>query len=362
MEVYAQMKKHKLRLLDPVIVLGLLAAAFGISMLLQRLHPSESLVSLVFVLAVFLISLLTQGYAWGVIASLSSVLIDNFVFTFPYFAFDFITPENLISALVTLAVAVITSTLTTKLKAQERMKAEAETEKMRGNLLRAISHDLRTPLTTIYGSCSGLIDNYDTISKEQQLRLLSEMREDSESLLRMVENLLSVTRVGEEAVAIRKNDTVLEELIDSVLLKFHKHYPAQPLQVSIPENFISIPMDAMLIQQVLINLLENAVFHAEGMTKLCLTVRQEGNIAIFEVTDNGCGIPRDRIDQLFSGQLYGSTTPTDSRRNGMGIGLSVCAAIIRAHGGEISAKNRKSGGAVFRFTLEMEDSNEQQQV
>ena len=358
MEVYAQMKKHKLRLLDPAIVLGLLTAAFGISMLLQRLHPSESLVSLVFVLAVFLTSLLTQGYVWGVVASLSSVLINNFVFTFPYFAFDFISSKNLISALVMLAVAFITSTLTTKLKAQERMKAEAETEKMRGNLLRAISHDLRTPLTTILGSCSGLIDNYDTIPKEQHLRLLSEMREDSESLLRMVENLLSVTRVGSEAVAVRKSDTVLEELVDSVLLKFRKHYPEQTVLTSIPEDFISIPMDAMLIQQVLINLLENAVFHADGMTKLSLAVRQSGNIAVFEVVDNGCGIPRERLEHLFSGQLYGTATPTDSRRNGMGIGLSVCAAIIRAHGGTITAENLRSGGAVFRFTLEMEALHE----
>ena len=358
MEVYATVKRTDFRPADLVLSVIILAAAFGISLLLQRIHPSESLVSLVFVLAVFLISVLTRSYLWGILASLSSVLIDNFVFTFPYFAFDFISTDNLISALVMLSVSITTSTLTTQLKAQERMKLEAETEKMRGNLLRAISHDLRTPLTTIYGSCSAIIDNYDSIPKQQQLRLLGEMREDSESLVRMVENLLSVTRVDDETVLVRKTDTVLEELIDSVLLKFRKHYPDRQIDVSIPEDFVSIPMDAMLIQQVLINLLENAIFHATGMTTLTLTVRTEGNQAIFEVADDGCGIPREKLAMLFTGQLYGTATPTDDRRNGMGIGLSVCAAIIRAHGGQITAENRKTGGALFRFRLELEESHE----
>jgi two-component system sensor histidine kinase KdpD len=117
-------------------------------------------------------------------------------------------------------------------------------------------------------------------------------------------------------------------------------------------------MDAMLIQQVLINLLENAIFHATGMTTLTLTVRTEGNQAIFEVADDGCGIPREKLAMLFTCQLYGTATPTDDRRNGMGIGLSVCAAIIRAHGGQITAENRKTGGALFRFRLELEESHE----
>lgn len=353
------MKKLQIRFSDGLLSFAILAAAFGISLLLQKLHLSESLVSLVFVLAVFLISLLTSSYLWGILASLGSMLIDNFVFTFPYFAFDFISSENLISALVMLAVSVITSTMTTKLKAQERMRAEAETEKMRGNLLRAISHDLRTPLTTIYGSCSAIMDNYDSLSKEQQLTLLSQMREDADSLVRMVENLLSVTRVNGDTVQVRKTDTVLEELVDSVLLKFHKHYPDQAVRVSIPDDFVSIPMDALLIQQVLVNLFENAVFHAKGMTELSLTVTVTGTKAVFEVADNGCGIPKERMDDLFTGQLYGRQTPSDSTRNGMGIGLSVCSAIIRAHGGEIWAENREAGGAVFRFSLETEENHEQ---
>ena len=353
------MKQTAKAWLDLLKALGVLTAAFLVSLLLQRICPSQRLVSMIFVLAVFLISLITQGYLWGILSSLLSVLIDNYVFAFPLFAFDFLSAENLIAALVLLAVAILTGTLTTKLKEQERIKAETEREKMRGNLLRAISHDLRTPLTTIYGSCSAIIDSYDSLSPQQQLTLLGQMQEDSESLIRMVENLLSVTRVG-GSVRIDKSPTVLEELIDATLMKFHKHYPSQVVGVTIPEDFISIPMDALLIQQVLINLLENAVLHAKGMTKLTLTVYTLEGDAYFEISDNGCGIPRDQLPVLFTGQLYSQDAPSDAGRAGMGIGLSVCSTIIKAHGGEIQAENRKTGGACFRFRLEMEKISHEQ--
>ncbi len=342
------------------VVLGILGSAFLLCSNLQQIVPSQKLVSMILVLAVFLVSLFTQGYFWGILASILSVLIDNFVFTYPYFAFDFITTENFIAALVLLLVAVLTSTLTQQLKEQERIKADAEKEKMRGNLLRAISHDLRTPLTTIYGSTNVILDNYDSLPREQQLKLLNQVREDADSLIRMVENLLSVTRINAQTVKISKDPTVLEELIDTTLTKFSKHYPAQEVQVTIPDDFISIPMDNMLIQQVLINMLGNAVIHARGMTELKLNVYTRDNQAVFEIIDNGCGIPRDRMENLFTGQLYGREDPGDDRRRGMGIGLSVCSTIIKAHGGEITAENLRSGGACFRFALEMEKENHEQ--
>ena len=183
------------------------------------------------------------------------------------------------------------------------------------------------------------------------------MQEDAENLIRIVENLLSVTRVNGEAVNILKTPTVLEELIDSVLQKFHKRHPNQPVVASIPDDFVSIPMDALLIEQVLINLLENAVYHAHGMTELRLSVQTENNTAIFEISDDGSGIPKDRLDHLFSGQYFRKDTPSDSNRSGMGIGLSVCSAIINAHNGTITGTNKQGGGALFRFSLEMEPSD-----
>ena len=338
-----------------------LSAAFLVSLLFQKTFQTRALIPMIFVLAVFLIALLTQGYFWGILASLAGVLAVNFAFTFPYFEFNFSIPENVLSAAVMLIVAVLTGMLTTKIKQQEKIRAESDREKMRANLLRAVSHDLRTPLTSIYGSCSAILENYGKLREGQQLKLLREMREDAQWLIRMVENLLSVTRIDSRKVEVIKTPTVLEELIDTVMLRFQKMYPEQRVQVEIPEEFISIPMDPVLIEQVLINILENAVFHAEGMTELNLRVSVRGKQAVFEVEDNGCGIPRERLDKIFTGFFEKKGLPSDGRKSNMGIGLSVCAAIIQAHGGTIEAGNREGGGAVFRFFLEREVTDDEQQ-
>lgn len=353
------MKLRKHMLADGISMLLTLGAAFALNLLLLKQFDTRTMIPTIFVLGVFLVSWRTQGYFWGIAASLISVLAVNYAFTYPYWAFDLISPECISSAAVMLIVAILTGTLTTKLKRQEKMKAEAEKERVRGNLLRAVSHDLRTPLTSIYGACSAMLESYEELPKDKHLKLLGDIRNDAQWLVRMVENLLSVTRVDADQVNLSKRDTVLEELIDAVLVKFHKHYPEQPVQAELPEEFVSVPMDAMLMEQVLMNLLENAVFHARGMRNLWIRVQVRGRKAVFLVEDDGCGIPEDRLGQLFTGMLD-SEAPTDTSRSSMGIGLAVCSTIIKAHGGEIHAANRPEGGASFCFTLDMEDSHEEQ--
>lgn len=346
------MRKHFLA--DGLFTAMILAGSFGLNFLLQTRFQTFTMTPMLFVLGVFLVSWRTQGYFWGIAASLLSVLAVNWAFTYPYWAFDLISPECISSAVVMLIVAIMTGALTTRLKQQEKLKADAEKERMRGNLLRAVSHDLRTPLTAIYGACCAMIESYDELDRAHHLKLLGDVRTDAQWLNRMVENLLSVTRVDADGVRLSKHSTVLEELIDTLLVKFHKHYPQQPVQVQIPEDFVSIPMDPVLIQQVLMNLLENAVFHARGMANLWLRVTLKGATAVFCVEDDGCGIAPERLSQLFSSQLNSANT-ADTGRSNMGIGLSVCHTIIKAHGGEIHAANRPEGGAVFCFTLEMEE-------
>ena len=346
------MKQHKRVFLDFAYAAVILVTAFALNLALLQWFRIPSVTPMIFVLGVFLIAWRTQGYFWGIVSSLASVMAVNYAFTYPYWAFNLIRPECLASAVVMLMVSIMTSTMTTQIKRQEQMKAEAEKERMRGNLLRAVSHDLRTPLTSIYGSSSTLISKYDALPKEQQLKLLGEIQEDSEWLIRMVENLLSVTRIDGAKVEVVKTPTVLDELIDSVLMKFSKKHPNQKVITQIPDEFVDIPMDSLLIEQVLLNLLENAVFHAKGMTKLTLSVSLVGDKAVFEVADNGCGLPEDALQRIFTGSYEKSAAPVDGTRRNMGIGLSVCAAIVKAHGSDITAENRSGGGAVFRFALE----------
>lgn len=353
------MEKYR-RLKDGIYMILILVIFFGLCLCFERLFNTYTPIPAMFSLAVFLVSMSTQGYFWGITASLLSVLALNFAFSFPYFEFDFTVMENIVSAIAMLVITIMASTLTTKLQIQERMNVESEKEKMRANLLRAVSHDLRTPLTTIYGSSSALIENYDTLSREQILKLAQGMKEDSEWMNSMVENLLSVTRIKEGLIQLRKTPVALEELIDAVLVRFKKKYPDQNVEVEIPDEFISIPMDAMLIKQVLINMLENAVQHAEGMTRLILRVFTLGNEAVFAVVDDGCGIPKEMMPGIFTGYFEKKEGPVDNQKRGMGIGLSVCSSIVKAHGGEISVANNNDGGCSFRFSLKME-ANESEQ-
>lgn len=346
---------------NSAIMLASLVFAFGISLLFQYTFEVQEHITTVFVFAVFLISLFTDGYFYGVCAAFIGTVAVNYAFTFPFFALDFTPLVNLISGIIMIAIAILTSALTTKLKQHEAMKAESEKEYMRANLLRAVSHDLRTPLTTIYGSSTTLLENSNAMTEEQKAKIAAGIKEDSEWLIRMVENLLSVTRIDSGQVKILKTPTVLEELIDAVILKFKKRYPDQSVEIEIPDDLIIIPMDAILIEQVIVNILENAVQHAEMMTSLKLRVFTLGNKAIFEIKDNGCGINPKRMETLFTGYDTQEHEMADSQKKNAGIGLSVCATIIKAHGGSIKAENAKTGGAVFHFVLDTEEIGDEAQ-
>ena len=335
----------------------ILVLFFAASLFVESVFEADSLVSALFALAVFLISLLTDGYIYGIIASFVSVLAVNFACAWPYFAFNFSIPQNMVSAVILLIITIASSALTGKIQRQEKLKAESAKEKMRANLLRAVSHDLRTPLTTIYGSSSLIVEQHEELNREQLLKLVEGIKDDAQWLMGMVENLLSVTKIDTNGVKLIKTPTVLEELVDSVLVRFRKRYPKQKIEVDIPEDFVSIPMDAVLIEQVLVNMLENAVQHAIGMKVLILRVFVVGSKAFFEIIDDGCGISKERMGNIFTGYFEKKNAPADNQKSSMGIGLSVCASIIKAHEGDISVENRKSGGCVFRFVLKMEEND-----
>lgn len=349
------MKKFSKYIKNFLITIISLICAFGLSLLFQYIFEVQEHITTVFVFAVFLISLLTDGYFYGVVGAFIGTIAVNYAFTFPYFALNFTIPVNMISGIIMIAIAVFTSALTTKLKQHEATKAESEKERMRANLLRAVSHDLRTPLTTIYASSTTLLEDSNVMTAEQKSKIVAGIKEDSEWLIRMVENLLSVTKIDSGQIKIIKSPTVLEELIDSVMLKFKKRYPSQKVKIELPDDMVIIPMDAILVEQVLINILENAVQHAKGMTTLILRVSTLGNRAIFEIKDDGCGINPKYLDTLFSGYYTSENDVADSHKKNAGIGLSVCSSIIKAHGSTINAENINTGGAVFRFELDTEE-------
>ncbi len=233
---------------------------------------------------------------------------------------------------------------------QRKILIESEKEQMRSNLLRAISHDLRTPLTGILGASTTLLDNSDRISTSTRHSLLTNIKEDSQWLIRMVENLLSVTRINSETMNVSKTSEPVEEIAADAVQRILHRFSGLQISVTVPEELLMVPMDGTLIVQVLMNLIENAIRHSNHNTSIEVRITQAPKNALFEVIDDGKGIPEKDFPYLFEGYIGAENHSADSSRN-LGIGLSICKSIISAHQGEIGAKNRKAGGAVFWFTL-----------
>ena len=335
---------------DLLVSAVILSCAIGLCSLLRLADSSDGFASPVFVLAVLLISRLTTGYLFGLIASVLGVICVNFVFTYPYWAVNFTISGY---PLTFLMVSIITGTLTAQAKQQERLRAENEKEKMRANLLRSVSHDIRTPLTAILGATSAVLENPE-MSIEDRSILLEDARDDAQWLIRVVENLLSITRIGGDQTSITKSPEAAEEVLGETAQKFRRRFPQIAVSVSAPEELLLVPMDPILIAQVLSNLLENAVLHGETTTAISLSVRKEDNFAGFSVRDNGRGIPPKALPALFDGSLKHSETPAGDGKRNMGLGLSVCLAIVRAHGGTMEARNLETG-AEFLFRLPLQE-------
>ena len=237
---------------------------------------------------------------------------------------------------------------------QRATQVESEREKMRSTLLRAISHDIRTPLAGILGSSSALRESGAELGGEMRDKLLSDIQEESQWLIRMVENLLSITRINESASKVAKTPEAAEEVVAEAVSRILRRFPKREIQVRVPDQFLEVPMDGTLIVQVLINLLENAIKYSPDAAPIEVNLRQEGNRAVFEVKDKGRGISEEALPwRTKAGGASSEKRPDASR--GMGIGLTICDTIVKAHGGALEAENRAEGGAVFRFLLPVEE-------
>lgn len=340
---------------DTLVSLGILLLTTVVSFSLSVFDQNTDYASMLYVLAVFLIARMTDGYFYGVVASLVSVLLVNFLFTYPNFAFNFTISGYPIAIVSMLTVSIATSTLTTQAKFSAQRRLEAEREKTRSNLLRAVSHDLRTPLTGILGASSAMLENDEYLTKDERMNFLRNMQEDAQWLIRMVENLLTITRMDDSRGAkVVKTAEAGEEILEVAVAKFRKQFPEFRVSVSLPEEFLMVPMDAVLIEQVLLNLLENAANHGGHADRIWIALTRSQDTAVFSVRDNGCGLAPSALSRLFDGTKSGAGAQGDRKRN-MGIGLSVCQTIIKAHGGSIEAENAPEGGAVFRFRLPLEE-------
>lgn len=509
-----QVKNIKLSSSDIVKTLGILALSVGISAILYSLGFSEANVITVFILGVLLISNKTDGIIYGGIASLASVILFNFLFTDPRFSLDFYDSGYLVTFITMLTSALVTSTLTNKVKYQANVSAvianrtnilleasrdlertnnlediiltaqrqlykflknpiiiyevdnenikriynykyedgseidrkytsedekavvswviknrkragistdtlpgakamyipligqddvmvvigivmrenenidsgekslleamlsqisfaiekyilneskknalmQAENERFRANLLRAVSHDLRTPLTSISGSASSILNNeFDEVTKK---KLISDIYDDSVWLINLVENLLSVSRLDNGNAKLNTEPQLIEEIINEALEHVNRKISDYKVKVNLKDDLLMVDVDVRLIVQVMINIVDNAIKYTEPGTEIQINVFTKGKKVIVEVADYGAGISKQNQECIFDMFFTVDGNKGDSRR-GLGLGLALCKSIIKAHDGEIYVKNNKPNGTIIGFTLSQVEVNDE---
>jgi len=355
----------------------LLCCAYYVSSILITHTGGENNSALVFVLAVTIISLLTTRYFYGILASIIGAFFINIYFMEPYATFSLSRTGYPVAMLSMITISCVVCALTARVKRQaaEALRRERETkelyaqneklnqekaaiqlesdrETIRGNILRAVSHDLRTPLTSISGAASVLLNSPETSPKN--LPMLNDIKNDADSLIIMVENLLSVTRIQDGTTPLKKHDELLEEVAGDAILTTRRRFPNCHISLELSDDLLFLPMEPILVKQVMVNLLENAVRHSGNLQDITLHLFRQNNWAVVEVRDNGIGLSPEICHAIQSGKPISQSLSGDTTR-GMGIGLSVCQSIIKAHDGFFAAGNNPEGGAVFRFGLPMEE-------
>ncbi len=346
---------------DFIVSVSLYLISVVFCLVLRNFDPNNdtSYVSMIFLLDVFLTAMLTDGFFFSLTIAVFAVLSVDYIFTPPFWEVSFTLAGFPLTFLVMMTICVATGIVTSRAKKVSEMEREAEREKIHSNLLRAVSHDIRTPLTGIVGATNVLLEQDDVLTPQQRRELLKNANEEAQWLIHIVENLLSITRIGAgEDAQVTKTPEAAEEVIEGAVGKFRRQYPQIDVRVELPEEFFLVPMDPLLIQQVMTNLLENAAVHGVTTTRVVVSLEKRGKWARFTVCDNGRGIPEGRLHNLFDGTQ--SAQKGDSTRS-MGIGLSVCKTVVAAHRGKIKGENIKGGGARFTVDLPLEEDEHEDQ-
>ena len=233
---------------------------------------------------------------------------------------------------------------------KEEAKLQAESEKLRANLLRSISHDLRTPLTAISGNASILLADSENLEADARKQMYGDIYDDSVWLHNLVENLLAVTKIEEGRMELKTQPQLAEEIVSEAMQHISRKRSEHTITVTHEDELLLAQCDARLIVQVIINLVDNAIKYTPAGSHIWISTRCEESMAVFTVADDGPGIPDPEKKQIFQMFYTGSTAVADSRRS-LGLGLSLCKSIVTAHGGTITVSDNQPVGTVFTFTI-----------
>ena len=339
------------------ITIACMTAATLTANALFHLSGNAINVSIIYILAILLHAQYTKCYSAGIIASIYSVFWVNYAYTYPYMTLNFTLsgyPLTFVGmtfiSCFTSSICIMLSKQSAQIQEKDRMLMQAEKETMRANLLRAISHDLRTPLTSISGNAGILMENGAVLDEEKRRYLYRSIYDDSMWLINLVENLLSLTRMGNGSVSLNIRPELLDEVFHEALSHLDRNAEQHHISVELEDDLLMADMDARLIVQVVINLVNNAIKYTPAGSHISLSAVRAGPFVQVEVSDDGPGIADSAKQKIFD-MFYTADNSRGDGRRGLGLGLSLCRSIITAHGGEISVQDHQPHGSVFRFTL-----------
>ena len=331
---------------------GILIAATLVGLLFSGLKIPEANIIAVYILGVLIISIITSSWMYSFLASVISVLAFNFLFTIPRFTLRAYDPSYPVTFGIMFLVALITGSLASRMKEYARESAQAamqiEKEQLRADLLRSISHDLRTPLTSISGNASNLLSNENEFSQETRMQIYGDIYDDSMWLIKLVENLLSVTRIEDGRMDLRMSAELMDEVIAEAMRHTDRNRDGRKIEVSSDEEFILGKMDARLIVQVVINLVDNAVKYTPEGGDIHVKVQDWEMYLEIAVTDTGRGIPESVQATIFK-RFYREEAVHDV--DGIGIGLYLAREIITMQGGYITVESEVGKGSTFSIFL-----------
>ncbi len=323
--------------------------ATAVSWSLFRLLDLADLV-MVYLLAIVVVAS-RYGRGPSVFAAVASVAAFDVFFVPPYLTFVVADNRHVLTFAVMLVVGLVISGLTARVRRHAEVaqdaRVRAETERLRNALLTSVSHDLRTPLAAITGAATTMLEDGSRLDPRAQRELLESVREEADRLNRLVQNLLEMTRLESGVLALHRDWHPLEEIVGAALGRLTRSLGARKIAVTLPSDLPLVAIDDVLIEQVLVNLLDNAVKYTPGDSPICIAATAADGVVTVEVADRGPGLPPGHEDQVFEKFYRGAS----NGRGGAGLGLAICRGIVQAHGGRIWAESLGEGGAVFRFTL-----------
>ena len=335
-----------------------LFVASGIGCLFEAIGFREANIIMVYILGVLIISINTKSRLFCFVSSMASVIVFNFLFTEPRYTLFAYDRDYFITFLIMFCSSWLTGTLAMEKDRNAREKEEAsimaKNEQMRANLLRSISHDLRSPLTSISGNASNLLTKSESFDEDTKRQLYTDIYDDSMWLISVVENLLAVTRLENRNINLKFSAELIDEVIEEALQHIHKDSVNHEITTEIADEILMAKMDAKLVAQVIVNIVNNAIKYTQEGSEILIRAWKEKGMVFVSIADNGPGVPDEEKEHIFEMFYSGKKEVADSRRS-MGLGLALCKTIVTAHGGELMLESNDPTGAVFTFTLPAEE-------